>query len=242
MKRLHLLAILLGLVTSGEADADAAACNGSDSPRSSYGECLGIAKGNATREGHTLKLKFANGRTKSFTTDKASCDEQIHQKCVIYTLDQYRADSGFFVVGQGFTEGGSVSVISQRTGKSVELEGDPVFSPDGKHFVTVESSESDPVTREFTLWEVRQDLPKMLLIRRRTSEPSEAYEDWRLKGWESNDTVNLEVTYSLGTKNSDPTPAKLRKVDGKWRLEGPLDLPTRPTKPLPKGSTAAGSR
>ena len=90
----------------------------------------------------------------------------------------------------------------------------PVFSPDGRWFAAVQSSDgADTGNLEgFALWQVMADGSRQRLFNRALP----AGEDWRVDGWGREDCVALSAA-PPGTRDATPPPARIRislEVDG----------------------------
>jgi len=48
--------------------------------------CLRRLASVAKRDGNHLRLKLANGQTKTFTTTQAACKANLYEKCLVYRL------------------------------------------------------------------------------------------------------------------------------------------------------------
>jgi hypothetical protein len=124
-------------------------------------DCLAQLGGIAQRQGDTLRLKLANGATKTLTGNHQACDNDDGENCLRYNLRAYLPAQHVFVVAwNGYEEHGSF-VISTKTGRSVELDFSlPQFSPSGRWFASVNVNTIDESQYAVAIWSTAPDVPK----------------------------------------------------------------------------------
>lgn len=159
-------------------------------------DCLVKLDGLARREGHLLRLKFENGTSKTFRENRQACDDHDAEECIRYDLRAYLPAQHVFVVAvSGYEEDGSL-VISTRTGRSVELEGLPQFSPSGRWFASVNENQIDESQYAVAIWSTAPDMPKQEL--RYSARQDSSSEYWQFLGWNDDDRIKLKVRVSSG--------------------------------------------
>jgi hypothetical protein len=102
------------------------------------------------RKEKTLSFQLLSGKVIELTNIE-SCEN--YENCVFYTYRGLIADKQFFLVNADYYEGGSVFVISRKTGEKVDTVDDPHVSPDGKYIVSASEYEAFRDAGVF-LWEI----------------------------------------------------------------------------------------
>lgn len=102
------------------------------------------------RKGKILLLQLLSGKELELTNIE-SCEN--YENCVFYTYRGLIADKQFFLVNADYYEGGSVFVISRKTGEQIDTIDDPHVSSDGRFLVSASAYEAfrDPGV---LLWEI----------------------------------------------------------------------------------------
>lgn len=186
--------------------------------------CIAATNGDARRKGDLLSLKLASGKDKEYRSMPQACNEGIHEKCLEYRLWGYRPADGLYVVSMGFTEGGGYLVVDKATGSEARLDNDiPNFSPSGRRFVGVMSSEAHEPELDLAVWSLAAGAPRLEWSHRTVAGKYALYE---FAGWQGEDRVRLKVTYGPtdGGPNKDGE-ATITRIDDGWALEKPDDCP-----------------
>jgi len=168
------------------------------------------AKGKAMRRGDRLWLGFDDG-TSMLLIDDDYCDSSL--QCGFYSLEADEEKPELFIVYAGGWEWFSVFVISKRDGAVVRTEGKPVFSIDRKYAVVSYLNLMDG-GGEFSVYSADNGR-----FRKEAScevGPLEYYEDAE---WTGPETAIL--SQSMSGLNKDQLPV-LQRVNGKWRVMGPV--------------------
>jgi hypothetical protein len=103
--------------------------------------CLAQLRGIAERSGPALRLKLENGAWKTLTDVTSGCERQDYSRCYFHHLVAYRMAEHTFVVDVHYDEGGTVLLISSRTGHNVSVSTVPHYSPSGRYLVSVDATE-----------------------------------------------------------------------------------------------------
>jgi hypothetical protein len=167
------------------------------------------------RDGDVLELKLQNGKFKTYKSNPKACEDGDSARCVIWELRAYLPSQNAFVVqGKTYEDDGS-EVVSRKTGKTVQLETLPEFSPSGKRFVSVNGKELGSHTYHVAIWLMTPDEPKMEF---RYETPH--YELWEFQGWDGEDRIKLKVTVNTGgaLKTLDSEVARTRAG---WQIKTP---------------------
>jgi hypothetical protein len=143
------------------------------------------------RDGDLLELKLQNGKFKTYQSDRKACENHDAERCVIYELRAYLPSQNAFVIEGKSYEGGAHWVVSRKTGRAVQLETRPEFSPTGKRFVSVNGAELGSHSYDVAIWVMTPDEPKLEF--RYETPQGDRYELWEFRGWNGEDRINLEV-------------------------------------------------
>ncbi|KAB0265839.1 hypothetical protein [Microvirga brassicacearum] len=82
------------------------------------------------------------------------CEEVPVVECERYSLVAALPDHNLWVVYLGYYEGGSYILVDIKTGKVTDVGGFPLFSPDGRRFITVSNEPYDlPI---LAIWKLQQ--------------------------------------------------------------------------------------
>lgn len=169
----------------------------------------------AERKGKTLSLHPLSGKVVELTNIE-SCEN--FDSCVFYTYRGQIADGQFFLVNADYYEGGSVFVISRKTGEQIDTIDDPHVSPEGRYIVSASAYEAGRDSGVF-LWEIVDGA----LVARFRYIP-EDYQLFTFNRWIDSNSVELVKT-AWPPKGECPegklAEFSMRLVDknGKWLLE-----------------------
>lgn len=142
------------------------------------------------REGDVLELKFQNGKIKTYQSNRKACENHDVEGCVIYELRAYLPSQNAFVIEGKSYEDHAHWVISRKTGRAVQLETRPEFSPTGKRFVSVNNKEQGSHSYDVAIWVMTPDEPKLEFRYERPQ--GDRYELWEFRGWDGEDRIKLE--------------------------------------------------
>ena len=171
------------------------------------------------RKGKTLALRLLSGKVLELT-NLETCD--VYEDCLFYTYRGLVADKQFFLVNAAYYEGGSVFVISRKTGELVDAINDPHVSPNGKFVVSASDYEAFRDAGVF-LWEISDGA----LISRFYFAPTD-YQLYKFIGWVDPHKVELLKT-AWASEDTCPenTLAEYLMVlvskNGTWTLEAASD-------------------
>ena len=102
------------------------------------------------RKGQALSLRLLSGKW-LYLTNLETCD--VYENCLFYTYRGLVVDKQFFLVNATYYEGGSVFIISRKTGEQVDVINDPHISPDGRYIASANDAEAHDDAGVF-LWEI----------------------------------------------------------------------------------------
>jgi len=94
-----------------------------------------LIAGRAERHGDDLVLRPARGDRLVFTDHKQACESDDVDNCIGFALMGDFRKSNAWVLQKFYYEGGSFVLIDDRSGRQTDLNGMPVFSPDGRKFL-----------------------------------------------------------------------------------------------------------
>jgi hypothetical protein len=144
----------------------------------------------ASREGDLLTLRLENGATKMYRDDPKACQEDDTNNCVSYRLAAYHAEAHVYSIVIGYYEGGSVELLSARTGNILRFSGTPHFSPDGSRFIVIDNDYAYGGPNDLSVGS--NENGSLSLEWEHVTEPGELRE-WRLERWIDNDHIALRV-------------------------------------------------
>ena len=132
--------------TSKSVDANLSQCpqeNAKVARQRSAEEQASITRssGKVVRRGTTLELR---SRDRLVVLRDDCTNGEAYAR---YTFSSFLSESGYYLISITGWEGSGSFLISDRTGERTNIEGSPVFSPDGKRFITLsmdlEAGEND---------------------------------------------------------------------------------------------------
>ncbi|HWY60926.1 MAG TPA: hypothetical protein VNW15_03400 [Rhizomicrobium sp.] len=138
-----------------------AACDSATGPESGTSETVAVepdyhnmgakevaliahSHGRARRVGDDLIIAFSNGQTRTFHNDNKGCEDGP-DSCDSFVLAADLPQFHWFLVYEGFYEGGRFTLYDDRGGLPTEIPYWPVFSPDGQRILI----QNDDVSSEF---------------------------------------------------------------------------------------------
>jgi hypothetical protein len=183
-------------------------------------ECVRQLSGMAMRDGDQLRLRLANGQTKTFTTTRQACDAGIYEKCLIYRLTGYFARHRQFLVDVGFlNHGGTTLLVSSRTGNHIRLDAKPHYSPTGKRLAAVSASESvDHADNSIEIW-TASDPPRSEW---RYTVPEGQYALYEFVRWDGDERLKMTVTTRIGEELRESLPVEAVRTSSGWKLMPPV--------------------
>ncbi len=167
-------------------------------------------KGKAARQGKTLTLNYADGKSRSFL-DQTACTG--FEDCIHYYLKAYYPRHGYFLLDVYRYEGGLYLLVRERDGKEEVIRGEPILSPDGAAFVSACFNDIDCNALEVYRFTERG-------IWREFAHAPEDYSVYKVRQWDGDNKVLLErVTYEGKKEIHDD--AQLLFSEGRWTLQEP---------------------
>jgi hypothetical protein len=174
--------------------------------------CRTRLKGLFVRKADTLTLMLEDGKTKSYRGNRAACDGDEVEKCVVYKLLYYFPSIEYFVVSKSFYECGEYQLVSRRSGSVTVMSEVPQLSPSGQHLLSIDTDDACERKYDIAIWSAQSDPPKLEFRYK-----AEQYENWEVAGWDADDRLRLraEVSTDKGAYTQD---AELIRQDGSWKL------------------------
>lgn len=115
-----------------------------------------IMAGRAIPNRAGLTLVLTGGRHLTMSNDARGCpvDGQglDDGHCYRYVLLRNLPDQHAFVVDEIYYEGDSLLLVDDRTGRQTGIDGMPVFSPDGTHFLVIDEDEANDHDNNLEIW------------------------------------------------------------------------------------------
>lgn len=177
------------------------------------------SEGLVERQEKTLLLHLLSEKTLELINNEA-CGED--DSCTFYTYRGLIADKQFFLVNADYYEGGSVFVISRKTGEQVDTIDDPHVSPDGKFVVSASESDAYSDAGVF-LWEIVDGA-----LMSRLHFVAHDYQLYRFIRWI--DVNNVELVKTAWPPKGECPEGKLAEFsmklvarNGTWTLEATSD-------------------
>jgi hypothetical protein len=168
----------------------------------------------AARDGDRLRLRLANGQTKTFTTTRKACEELIYEKCLQYTLMGYYPQHCQFLVDVGYlNEGGTTFLVSAETGSQVKLDAMPHYSPSGKRLAAVSASETGGAN-SIQIWSAAAAIPKSEW---RYTVPEREYAMYEFVRWDGDERLTMTVWTRIGNELKNLPVEAVLAADG-WKL------------------------
>ena len=159
-----------------------------------------------------FKVKVLEGEDQIFLSNTGNLE--IGEDYVEYRPSNYYTQTDMAFVSVGYYEGGSYQLVSRRKGKTYELFNAPHFSPNLKHFVTINADIVAGFEENgFEIWATREGDPQRLRV--------EMPNEWAPESILWLDNTSFEICrYSYNDNMEKVTlPALLIAMDseGKWR-------------------------
>ena len=176
--------------------------------------CQQELKGLFTRKGDELTLELDNGKSKTYTGNRAACDgdNTDAEKCLVYTVRRYFPQIRSYVVEQGYYECGNYLIVNRHSGTETTMKEIPVLSPNAKYLILTDQSDACDRDFEIGLWSTQTDTLKLEF-----QYNAKRYENWEVKGWK--DDTHIEMKAFIGDDPSYQQSAELvRKESGSWSL------------------------
>lgn len=104
------------------------------------------------RRGDDLLLFPSQGARLAFTDNNRACEADEVADCVGYALMADRPKIRAWVLQRFFYEGGDFLLIDDHSGKQTELDGEPIFSPDGGSFLVAQNDEENAAPYNLEIW------------------------------------------------------------------------------------------
>jgi hypothetical protein len=181
----------------------------------SEAKCLRQLKGLASRSGDQLRLTMLAGPPKLFRDNSKACNNDDAAHCIMHTLTGYYPMQQAFVVRRGFYEGRFIDYVSRRSGKVIQLDDDPQFSPAGKRFVAVGSHEMQDTVHDIAVYSALTDPPTLEWSYKAPND-----EFLEFAGWDGEDRIKLRISRSIA-RQFKTLDADLVSTRAGWQLHKP---------------------
>ncbi len=167
----------------------------------------------AKRDGKTLKLNIQNGSHLQF-------EDCADTSCAVYqfTFQEFFAKQGYLLIKKQTIEEATYLFVDQKTGKEIDVDELPLFSPDASRFVTTSVCEAF-CTDRIQIWRFVQNDLKMEL----TIDPEElSRESWAdgSARWIDNSTIEVTKVMRINLENKFETHKafQIKHSPGGWRV------------------------
>jgi hypothetical protein len=151
--------------------------------------CLRELRGRVSRKGGLLSIRLETGKLKTYQNDQKACQNDDAQHCVSYLLLGYHPEARVYAIGISYYEGGSVQLLSARTGATLRLSGVPYFTPDGSRFVAIDNDYAYGGEHDLSIGAAENGELSMEW----RAAPADVPREWRFERWIDNDHVALQV-------------------------------------------------
>jgi hypothetical protein len=175
--------------------------------------------GKARRTGSNLSLQLTTGKVIHLhDVDCGDTVATINTDCRHHYLAATLPILHAFVVIVGYYEGSDVLLIDDRTGHQTTLDSVPIFSPDGRSFLTIDDDVAYGNDPEFEIWSRRGDAAAVVWSGQADGLDLHYTSDVR---WKNSDHIDLTMNaYGLTMDRPKATwPAALVRSRTGWRLE-----------------------
>lgn len=186
--------------------------------RRNESSCLRLLPDDVIRDGDHLRIKLANGKDKIYTTAREACDAGTFEKCLQYSIVGAYSRPRLFLVDVGFIEGGTMLLVSGRTGEEKELDAVPQVSPSGRRLVAVSASEAHG-KNSIEILVTTDDLPRQEW---RYEVPDDEYSLYQFVSWDGDNRIKMTVTTRIGGELHQDLPVEAVRTDKGWRLMPPI--------------------
>lgn len=166
----------------------------------------------AVRRNDALVLALPGGAPVVLTTQH-NCARPTAESCVSYALVADLPSRHAYVVARNYFEGGDFLFIDDRSGRRVQLDGAPFFSPDDRMFATV-CNDVEFDCADVQLWNRTPDGAVSVFAHHKSGDYEIAFGGW------TSDGVDLELqSYPGGLHPLRRWKARLHRVGNIWRLD-----------------------
>jgi hypothetical protein len=164
-------------------------CVSNDDDKTETADCLQRFKELATRDGDTLQLNLANGKTKVYkNSNEEGCDPF---SCAAFHLVAFYPSLRSFLVQNISYECADNELVSLRSGSILKMAATvPKLSPNGKYLVSVDDDEMCGRAYDLAIWSTSADPPALKL---KHQAEDGRYENWTVLGWAGDDRIKLKV-------------------------------------------------
>ncbi|WP_257166131.1 hypothetical protein [Bradyrhizobium sp. SRS-191] len=174
--------------------------------------CRARLKGLFARKADTLTLMLEGGKTKVYRGNKAACDGDDVEKCVVYKLQHYFPAIESFVVSKSFYECGEYQLVSRRSGHVTVMSEVPQLSPSGHYLLSIDISDACERKYDIAIWSAQSDPPKLEFRYK-----AKQYENWELVSWAEDGRLKLRAEVNTDKGAYDQEAELVREGNG-WKL------------------------
>jgi hypothetical protein len=165
-------------------------CVSNDDGKTETAGCLQRFKELTTRDGDTLQLNLANGKTKVYkNSNEEGCNPS---SCAAFHIVAFYPSLRSFLVQNISYECADNELVSLRSGSILKMAATvPKLSPNGKYLVSVDDDEMcGRAYYDLAIWSTSADPPALEL---KQQAEDGRYENWTILGWEGDDRIKLKV-------------------------------------------------
>lgn len=173
--------------------------------------CKTKLKGMFARAGDTLTINLDGGKTKKYTGNRAACEADNVEKCVVFKIERYFPQTRSYLIIKGYYEGADYLLVSRRTGSETLVSDILALSPNAKFLIAIDQNDAGERQFDVAIWSMDSDPPKQEFKYK-----AERYENWEVTAWKDDTHINMKA--SVNDKTSFDQEAELVRTDKGWTL------------------------
>jgi hypothetical protein len=173
--------------------------------------CKTKLKGMFAREGDTLTINLDGGKTKKYIGNRAACDADNVEKCVVFRIERYFPQTRSYLITKGYYEGADYLLVSRRTGSEIVVSDVLALSPNAKFLIAIDQNDAGERQFDIAIWSMDSDPPKQEFKYK-----AKRYENWEVTAWKNDTHIGMKAW--VNDKTSYDQEAELVRTDKGWTL------------------------
>lgn len=173
--------------------------------------CKTKLKGIFTRIGDTLTIDLDGGKKKEYTGNRAACDADNVEKCVVFRIDRYFPQTRSYLITKGYYEGADHLLVSRRTGSEILVSDILALSPNSRFLIAIDQNDAGERSFDIAIWSMESDPPKQEF-----KYQAKRYENWEVTAWKSDTHIDMKAW--VNDRTSYDQEARLVRTEKSWTL------------------------
>lgn len=173
--------------------------------------CKTKLKGMFAREGDTLTINLDGGKTKNYIGNRAACDADNVEKCLVFRIEKYFRPIRSYLITKNYYEGADYLLVNRRTGSEIVVSEHLALSPNAKFLIAIDQNDAGERNFDIAVWSMSSDSPTQEFKYK-----AERYENWEITAWKDDTHINMKAW--VNDKTSYDQEAKLVRTDKGWTL------------------------